>query len=151
MALAGVATSLHCRRPIQKEGRVSSIQAMVTPQDLSYCGLACNACDVFMATQYGDAEALQRALKLWTNTAQQHWGMQTLDPAILRCKGCRTEGAAIFKGCRHCPIRRCAKGRDLASCGLCSAWKGCERLGSVLADEPQARHSLERIAAGSHR
>lgn len=58
--------------------------------------------------------------------------MQTLDPAILRCRGCRTEGPDIFKGCRHCPMRKCAKSRNLPSCGLCQEWKTCARLSDVL-------------------
>jgi hypothetical protein len=123
----------------------------VKPEAFSYCGVDCNACDVFKATVHGDAEALERAHKLWTKTAQKHWGMQTLDPAILKCKGCRCEGTEIFKGCRHCPIRRCAKGRDLSSCGLCPDWKQCERLTEVFADEPQARPNLERIDAACNK
>jgi hypothetical protein len=77
--------------------------------------------------------------------------MQTLDPAILKCRGCRTEGTDIFKACRHCPIRKCAKSRNLPSCGLCQEWKTCERLSDLLADEPAARPNLERIEVSSGR
>ena len=40
--------------------------------DLSYCGVDCKLCDVFRATVHGDGEALRRAHKLWTKTAQKH-------------------------------------------------------------------------------
>lgn len=122
-------------------------ETTVGPESFSYCGVDCAGCDVFRATVHGDAEALERALKLWTKTAQEHWGMQTLDPAILRCRGCRTEGAEVFRGCRHCPMRRCAKGKGLASCGLCPDWRQCEPLSHLLADEPRARGNLEQIEA----
>ncbi|MFA5392941.1 MAG: DUF3795 domain-containing protein [Candidatus Ratteibacteria bacterium] len=115
------------------------------------CGFDCNACDVLKSTVHGDAEALQRAHKLWTKTARQHWGMQTLDSAILKCTGCRVEDANIFKGCQLCPIRSCAKGKNLPSCGLCLEWQKCERLSGILADFPEVRNNLERIEASSNR
>ena len=118
--------------------------------DLSYCGVDCKLCDVFKATVDGDREARRRAHKLWTKTAQIHWGMQTLDPATLNCRGCRREGDDIFKGCRLCPIRRCAKERSLSSCSLCEEWRDCELLSEVFADEPQAKDTLAKIEEGSN-
>jgi hypothetical protein len=123
----------------------------VKPEDVAYCGVDCGACDVLKATVHGDAEALRRAHVLWAKTAQQHWGMKTLDPAILKCQGCRTEGEGIFRGCRLCPMRRCVKGKGLTSCGLCPGWEGCERLGHILADYPEARGNLERVRADAKR
>lgn len=102
------------------------------------------------ATVEDDEAARQRALKTWVKTAQKHRRMETLDPAILTCQGCRTEGAAIFKGCRHCPIRRCARKRGPASCGLCPEWERCERLVEVFADAPEPRENLARIVASAH-
>ncbi len=116
------------------------------PEDLSFCGVNCTACDVFGATVHGDEEARRRAHETWSKTAQQHWGMETLDPTILKCRGCRIEGDDIFKGCRHCPIRRCAKEKNLTSCGRCPEWEECERLSNLLVDEPEARPNLEAIA-----
>jgi len=116
------------------------------PEDLSFCGIDCNDCDVFKATATGDEEARARAHKVWLKTAQQHWGMETLDPAILSCRGCRSKGDDIFKGCRHCPMRNCAQKRGLASCGLCPEWETCDSLAQVFADEPKARANLEAVA-----
>lgn len=120
------------------------------PENLSYCGVDCRTCNVFKATVHGDEAARAEAVKIWVKTAQQHWGMETLDPAILNCRGCRIEGPAIFKGCSLCPIRRCAKGRNLSSCGLCPEWRDCERLSEPFESEPQARENLERMAEGSN-
>ena len=125
-----------------------SDKTTIRPEDLSYCGVDCNSCDVFKATVHGDEEARMRAVKLWTKTAQEHWGMETLDPEILDCTGCRVEGYAKHKGYGRCPIPPCAKSRNLTSCGLCSEWSQCERLSGVFADEPQARKNLEAIAQG---
>jgi hypothetical protein len=146
---AGMAAAGGCAAPEprhEKGPAASPHGAPPRPQDLAYCGVDCDACDVFRATAYGDQEARARAVKVWTKTAQQHWGMKTLDPAILKCRGCRSQGRDIFKGCRSCPIRRCARRRKLASCGLCPDWRGCQRLEGLFADVPQAKRNLEGIA-----
>jgi len=152
LTCVGVASVAGCATQSRtgKDGvPMSAAKTAVRPEDFSYCGIDCGTCDVFKATVHGDADALKRAHQRWTKTAQQHWGMSTLDPAILKCTGCRTEGENIFKGCRHCPIRRCAKDRRLASCGLCPEWTECKRLSGLLADEPQARRHLEQVAASA--
>lgn len=116
------------------------------PEQLSYCGVDCEACGVFKVTVHGDEEALQGVLKLWERTAQTHWGMEKLDPAILRCTGCRVEGGDIFRGCRDCPIRRCSRDKGLTSCGFCPDWRECTFLAELFRDEPQARGNLDTIA-----
>ena len=141
---AGAAAMAGCAMIQRGEG-----EAVPRPKDLAYCGVDCTKCDVRKATRDDDEEARKRALKLWEKTAQEHWGMKTLDPAILKCQGCRAEGEAIFKGCRHCPIRRCCRKRGLASCGLCPEWRACERLVELFADAPEARGNLARIAASA--
>jgi hypothetical protein len=125
---------------------MSLCESALRPQDLSYCGVDCKQCDVFKATAYGDQEARTRAHKVWEPTAQQHWGMTTLNPAILDCTGCRVEGYVKHKGHGRCAIQRCAKQRNLSSCGLCSEWRECERLGYVFKDDPQARQNLDIIS-----
>ena len=144
LGCAGAAALAGCAI-VQPGGR----RAALKPEDVAYCGVDCMGCDVRKATVDGDQEALKRAHTSWEKTAQKHWGMKTLDPAILTCKGCRTEGQDIFKGCRHCPIRRCCLKRGLASCGLCPEWRDCERLVEVFTDEPRARENLARIAASA--
>jgi len=118
------------------------------PESFSCCGIDCSTCDLFKATVHADAEAFQRAHAVWTKTAQEHWGMQTLDPAILKCRGCRAKGAEDFKGCLHCPMRRCAKEKGLTSCGLCPGWRDCEKLCHIFAVYPQGRQNLEQVEAG---
>lgn len=140
---AGVASLVGCRTPPTPEGPYTG---PVRPEDFSVCGIDCKSCDVRKATAEGDQEARIRAVEAWTKTAQQHWGMQTLDPDMLDCRGCRVAGHVQHKGCGRCPIRPCAKGRGLASCGLCPEWQTCERLTGVFADEPAARGNLRRVA-----
>lgn len=119
------------------------------PEDFAYCGVDCTACDVYKATVHGDEAARTRAIEPWAKTAHEHWGMKTLGPAILVCKGCRTEGKDIFKGCRLCPIRGCVRKRRLASCALCADRHTCTRLAPLLADCPEAKANLANVAAAA--
>jgi hypothetical protein len=124
---------------------MSADKPAVRPESYSYCGINCNSCDVLKATVHGQKEARMRAAKLFAKTAREHWGMEILDPMILDCLGCRA-GGVQHKGYGRCPIRPCAEKRGLASCGLCSDWRECERLSGVFADTPEARNNLEKIA-----
>lgn len=117
------------------------------PGEIGCCGADCGSCDVRKATVHGDGEARARAVKVWTVTAQQHWGMQTLDPEVLDCTGCRTTERK-HQGHGRCPMLTCAQSRGLASCGLCADWKQCGFLAGVFADEPGARERLQAIADG---
>jgi hypothetical protein len=129
---------------------MSTEKIAVDAEAYSYCGVDCTVCDVFKATVHGDQEARLRAAKLWTKTAQEHWGMETLDPNILNCTGCRT-GDVQHSGYGRCPIPPCARKRRLTSCGHCPEWRECERLSGVFRDEPEAKRNLERIANASNR
>lgn len=147
---AGMAAFVGCRASAPRERKMSTEKAPVNPEDFSYCGINCKSCDVYKATVHGDQEARLRAAKVWTKTAQEHWGMKTLDPNILNCAGCRTTEVK-HGGHGRCPILPCARKRGLASCGLCPEWRQCDRLSGLLQDEPKARKNLEAIAEGARR
>jgi hypothetical protein len=120
-------------------------RAGVRPEDLSYCGLDCSACDVYKATVHGNQEARMRAAEGWQETARKHWRMETLDPMVLDCRGCRAPGKK-HQGYGQCPAERCAREKGVASCGLCPEWEECPFLVEILTNDPQARGNLQRIA-----
>ena len=47
-----------------------------------------------------------------------------------------------------CPIRLCAAGRQLETCGSCREWEGCEKLAMILGNNPAARKNLSAVSAG---
>lgn len=151
---AGIAMTAGCttlRKSAKKESPISADAQTEPCGEHSFCGHDCRSCDIRKATLHGDKEALQRAHDLWKETAREHWGMQTLDPAILKCTGCRTEGPEIFKGCQLCPIRGCVKSKGLISCGLCSEWRKCDKLSGILAKYSEAKGNLEGDAIASNK
>ena len=139
LTCAGVAGIAACSK-IQNGERLA-----VKPEDFSFCGLDCLACDVYKATLHGDQEARQRAAKKWEKTAKEHWKMDTLDPMILDCHGCRS-GMPAHGGESYCPIRLCAQKQGFVSCGQCAKWETCETLAGLLTDEPTARPNLRKIS-----
>jgi hypothetical protein len=144
---AGVAGCATSESGTKKGTDMSPDKTSQKPEAFSYCGIDCDSCDVLKATVHGDRDARTRAAKLFAKTASEHWGMDKLDPMTLDCTGCRA-GGVQHKGYGRCPIRPCAQRRGLSSCGLCTEWRQCGRLGGVFADAPQARDNLERIAKG---
>jgi hypothetical protein len=109
-------------------------------EELAPCGVDCTLCNVFRATA-GLEELKQKTMDSFAELARVHWGMDSLDPALLKCRGCRHEAEGKLLGGPLCPIRRCSKEHGLASCGLCSEAKACDWL------EEEGRKNLKRAAA----
>ena len=112
-----------------------------TREELSYCGCDCEECNIYRAMVYGE-ELKPETIQRWQEDARKYWGVESLKPEQLNCRGCRDESEDKFSGFKLCPIRCCCKNRGLSSCGLCPERKTCE-----LHDVPKGRENLERIAA----
>jgi hypothetical protein len=109
--------------------------------ELAYCGVDCEECNIYRAMMLGEA-LRPETVQSYQETARKYWGVESLDPKQLNCRGCRYEGEDVCVGFRLCPARGCCRTRGLSSCGLCPEWKTCELL-----DEPGGRENLEKIAA----
>lgn len=114
---------------------------MKTREELSYCGYDCEECNIYRAMVYGE-ELKPETIQRWQEDARKYWGIESLDPKLLNCRGCRYEGEDKFDAFRMCPIRGCCKKHRLSSCGYCPDLKMCE-----LHDVPEGRENLENIAA----
>jgi hypothetical protein len=112
-----------------------------TRDELTYCGLDCEDCNVFRATVFGEALSAE-AFKTWQDDFKKYWKIELTSPEQLKCRGCRYEGEDDFYGFKLCPVRNCCKTRGLSSCGLCPEFKTCKQH-----DLTEGRENLERIAA----
>jgi len=112
-----------------------------TREELAYCGCDCEECNIYRAMVYGE-ELKPETIHRWQEDARKYWGVESLDPKQLNCRGCRYDGEDVFYGFKLCPIRSCCKTRGLSSCGFCPELKTCERL-----DVQEGRENLERTAA----
>jgi hypothetical protein len=106
---------------------------------LGYCGLDCEQCEAFIATQKND-DALRAAVA-------EKWGKQygaPIEPEHINCTGCLSTGARTYYCEQLCEVRKCALGRSLGTCAECSDFP-CGALEKVLGAAPQARRALEGL------
>ena len=81
-------------------------------QILGACGLKCNECKAFKATQASDIEELAELAKEWGKPENPY----TVED--MRCNGCMSD--IVYKGCKSCDVRNCAIEQDVANCSECN-------------------------------
>jgi len=68
---------------------------------LAPCGLLCENCEAYIATQANDREALQQIAKKWSELFQA-----PVEAEYLLCDGCNTDGRKSYY-CNHlCEIKK---------------------------------------------
>ena len=105
---------------------------------IACCGLDCEACDARIATLNDDQALREKTAKRWSELN----GVE-ITPAMINCEGCRTAGAKTPYCESLCPIRQCALGKGLATCGDCAEMDSCDKLGMVVGNNPQALRNLK--------
>jgi len=111
---------------------------------VSYCGLICLTCPIYIATRIENYEAQARMRVEIARLCREQYGMKYEVEDITECDGCRTEGGRLFSGCRNCHIRQCAKKRGLENCAHCTDY-ACPDLEAFFAKEPTAKIRLDQI------
>ena len=66
-----------------------------------------------------------------------------ITPEMINCVGCRIEGVKTPYCASICPIRKCAMGRGMETCGDCSEMEACEKLGAILENNADAYRDLK--------
>ncbi len=115
-------------------------------RQLGYCGLHCDVCPVFIATQNDDTPLRIKTAKEWSKLYSEYLGGHRLEAEAMNCNGCRSE-KDIFIGCIGCPIRQCCQEKDLTSCAVCDVYQTCEILNGFYSVEShqQARDNLDSL------
>ncbi len=106
---------------------------------IAYCGLDCNVCKVFKATQMNDID--------WKRQIAKHWSDQgeiKFKPEDATCRGCKSDVISGF--CRQiCQIKPCAEKKKVETCAHCEDYP-CRKLKEFLSNEdPFATENLEKI------
>ncbi len=81
----------------------------------SYCGLYCGACEILVA--YLKAESENRKAE-WSELPTEL--TSTMPEKEIRCLGCKS--GTVFEGCLQCPIRPCARDKQVDSCADCDQY-----------------------------
>lgn len=104
---------------------------------IAYCGLDCESCEARTATVNNDNALRGKVAKLWSELN----GVE-ITPEMINCAGCRIDGVKTPYCDSLCPIRQCALGREVETCGSCSDMENCEKVGAILANSEDARRNL---------
>lgn len=110
---------------------------------IAFCGLDCETCEARLATVNEDEALRQKVAKEWSDLN----GVE-ITPEMIHCVGCRIDGVKTPFCDSLCPIRRCALGRGAASCGDCGEMDGCETLGMIVGNNPDALENLRAAKGG---
>ena len=105
---------------------------------IAYCGLDCEACDARIATLNDDRALREKTARHWSELN----GVE-ITPDMINCEGCRTGGAKTPYCESLCPIRQCAMGKGVGTCGDCAEMETCDKVGMVVGNNPDALRNLK--------
>ena len=110
---------------------------------IAYCGIICNECPAFIATQKNDENEKKRLAQLWSSKEVP------LLPEDIECDGCLLEGKRLTKFCYVCAVRKCAIEKGVENCAYCGEYI-CDKLDKLLKDlnVPEAKETLDKIKRG---
>ena len=115
-------------------------------QIVAYCGLTCRSCPIYLATRQENKEERARMRAEIIELCKDHYGKNYTLQDITDCDGCQTEGERLFSASRNCPIRKCARGRELENCAYCTEY-ACGTLEAFFKTDPTAKARLDAIRA----
>ena len=107
---------------------------------IAYCGLDCESCEARLATVNDDEALREKVAALWSKLN----GVE-ITPESIRCAGCRRSGVKTPFCESLCPIRQCALGKGVETCGGCAGMESCEKLGMITRSNSDA---LKRLREG---
>jgi len=151
--LAMVLAGLNCRRPLGGLAGMGAPVLFAKNRDevakepgegkerpiIAYCGLQCSDCPAYIATQKNDDALRAETAKKWSEMFKSD-----IKAADINCDGCPTGSQRLFSYCATCEIRKCARGKKLATCASCPEYS-CQKLDEFLAQAPEARKVLEKL------
>jgi hypothetical protein len=111
---------------------------------ISYCGLNCHSCPIYLATREKDEE---KRYKMKVDIAQQikkHYGQECKPEDVTDCDGCKTKDGRQFLPSKNCHVKKCARRKRIENCAHCSEYP-CGELEKLFATDPGARQRLDEI------
>ena len=90
---------------------------------VAFCGIVCDDCRAFIATQRNDRKLKEEVAKAWSTEKE------TLKPEDIDCDGCMVTGRRLHTFCRTCEVRRCGYEKSVENCAYCREYP-CVKLTS---------------------
>lgn len=111
--------------------------------NISFCGLDCNNCPVYLATIETDEQKKRILREEIAITLREKYNMDIHADEVADCDGCPANNR-LFSGCKSCAIRKCAIEKNIQSCAYCEEYP-CKNLDWVFREDSQARTRLDEI------
>ena len=109
---------------------------------ISYCGLLCNDCPVYIATKNNDGEMKAKLAVDYSNENCK------FEQANMNCEGCFSIKNSDSKMCGACKIRNCAEVKNYQkNCGNCPDYP-CDIIEEFCSADCESRARLDNIASG---
>ena len=108
---------------------------------IAYCGLDCETCEARIATIHNDDAQRKKVAGLWSELN----GVE-ITPEMINYVGCRINGVKTPFCESLCPIRQCAQGRGVETCGGCDCMESCEKLRAITGNNADALRRLKTNA-----
>ena len=105
---------------------------------IAYCGLDCESCEARIATANDDNELRRRVAEEWSRL-----NGVVITPEMINCSGCRIDGVKTPYCDSLCPIRQCALGRKVETCGDCGELETCAKVAMITGNNPDALKNLK--------
>lgn len=106
---------------------------------IAYCGLDCEKCEAFIATKNDDDDLRRKVARLWSELNNVE-----ITPEMINCDGCRIGGRKTPFCDSLCPIRQCALGRKVGTCGDCAEMDSCQKIMMVHSNNEEAKRNLRQ-------
>jgi hypothetical protein len=106
---------------------------------LAYCGLDCQKCEAYIATQTNDDTLRQKVADEWA--AVYNVPVKKED---INCTGCKGEGIKVMYCQQLCEVRKCAIAAKVNNCSECSEY-ACPKLEEIFKFGPEAKENLEKL------
>ncbi len=107
---------------------------------IACCGLDCSKCDARIATMTNNTQLLIETTEKW----KKHYHVTDISPEMLKCTGCREEGAKMIH-CAKCEIKKCVEARKYNTCADCEMMEKCEIVGKIHKYDPKALENLKLL------
>lgn len=108
--------------------------------NFSFCGMDCDACEAFIATETDNEELREAVAKEWS----EMYGTSLMSSDI-ECTGCKSSGIKFAYCDQNCGIRKCCAARKFNNCADCEEYP-CEQLIEIFKHAPEAKKRLDSIS-----
>lgn len=104
---------------------------------IAFCGLDCESCEARKATVENNSELRKKVASEWSKLN----GVE-ITAQMINCDGCRIDGRKTPFCDSLCPIRQCALGKKVSTCGDCAEMESCEKVAMIHKNNQCAKGNL---------